>query len=369
MKQKSILLITSEFPPLPGGIGTHACQLSLALVSRSYNIQLITDFRSCDIQDDLNFDATLPFTVSRIKRFKFIWISYMFRFIKVLQVLFQKKSDIVITSGKFSLWIGGFYSLFFKKTKWICVVHGSEILAGGFISKIFTRWALRNHETIITVSKFTFDELYKACRIEADVVINNGVSIPDYKVNARDFLVEPLRLITVGNLSERKGQLNIIKILPELLKVYPNLEYHLVGIPTQIEKFIETATELKVENHLIVHGMVTEEVKNELLQQSHIFMMLSEHLVNGDFEGFGIAVIEANAFGLPAIGSKNSGIADAIGHGQSGLLVDSQQPMDIIFAIKTIAEDYKNFSGNAIDWSQKFDWGTIVNQYIHTIDN
>ena len=46
------------------------------------------------------------------------------------------------------------------------------------------------------------------------------------------------QLITVGNLTQRKGQHNMINALPELLKKYPDLHYHCVGIPTEIEQYV-----------------------------------------------------------------------------------------------------------------------------------
>lgn len=41
--QKKILLIASEFPPEPGGIGNHAFHLASSLQKRGFKIQVITD--------------------------------------------------------------------------------------------------------------------------------------------------------------------------------------------------------------------------------------------------------------------------------------------------------------------------------------
>ncbi|MEZ4824449.1 MAG: glycosyltransferase [Ignavibacteria bacterium] len=53
-------------------------------------------------------------------------------------------------------------------------------------------------------------------------------------------------------------------------------------------------------------------------------------------------MIEANYFGLPAIGSKNSGLEDSINNGVSGILVDPKDPAEILDAVKTISENYQN---------------------------
>jgi glycosyltransferase involved in cell wall biosynthesis len=41
------------------------------------------------------------------------------------------------------------------------------------------------------------------------------------------------------------------------------------------------------------------------------------------YEGFGIAILEAMAFGLPAIGSREGAAGETICHGTNGFLLDS----------------------------------------------
>ena len=45
-----------------------------------------------------------------------------------------------------------------------------------------------------------------------------------------------LSLITVGKISNRKGQLNVLKSLPRIIKKYPTVHYHMVGIPDELNK-------------------------------------------------------------------------------------------------------------------------------------
>jgi phosphatidylinositol alpha-1,6-mannosyltransferase len=55
---------------------------------------------------------------------------------------------------------------------------------------------------------------------------------------------------------------------------------------------------------------------------SDLFVMANRELLNGDVEGFGLVFLEANAAGLPVIGGRSGGTADAIVHGETGWLVD-----------------------------------------------
>ena len=65
-------------------------------------------------------------------------------------------------------------------------------------------------------------------------------------------------------------------------------------------------------------------------------MFLSDQTEDGDFEGFGIAVIEANLLGIPAIGSKDSGISDAIVDNHTGFLVNQKDNDQIMGSIQII---------------------------------
>ena len=46
MHSNKILLVTSEFPPQPGGLGNHSYNLANQLAKQKYAVTLITDVRS-----------------------------------------------------------------------------------------------------------------------------------------------------------------------------------------------------------------------------------------------------------------------------------------------------------------------------------
>src|SRR5690606_25118292 len=142
----------------------------------------------------------------------------------------------------------------------------------------------------------------------------------------------------------------------------------IVGLPTEKNAFLRLATQLMVEDSVIFHGALSNEELHKKLTASKVFFMLSDHLSNGDVEGFGIAVLEANDLFLPAIGSKNSGIADAIRDGFSGKLVDPHNPKEILNALETILADYENYAKQAKNWSEKFYWENIILKYLKEIE-
>jgi len=350
-----VLIITSEFPPLPGGIGNHAFLLSKYLQKNGFEVSVVTDFRSP--KEDTVFDQNQKFAIYRIQRNK--W-TYLNRIKKGFSL--ATKNEIIIVSGKFSLWLGALLKCFFPKKNALAVLHGSELKAGGSIAQKMTKWSLAKFDTLIAVSEFTKKQaltINPNLKIE---VINNGIEFQNFK---RELKVKPnaVHLVTVGNVTYRKGQQNMIKALPLLQEKFPEVQYHCIGIPTEQKAFSTLAKSLGVTGQVVFHGMVSDEKRNEILEKSTLFVMLSQ-IVNNDFEGFGIALLEANAMGIPVIGSSDSGIADAIKNGESGFLVDQNNPNDILKAITQITENYSQFSHQALQWSEKFDWNTIIQQYI-----
>lgn len=309
--------------------------------------------------DDTSFDAQQQFKIIRIKRNA---LTYCNRIIKAFSAI--KNQHTVIASGKFSLWLSGFLSLFFSKN-YIAILHGSELKAGGTLSQSFTKWSLKRFDKHIAVSHFTKSEALKIHPKLSIEVINNGIEFK--KPTQLPPKPERLNLITVGQVNTRKGQQNVIKALPLLKDVFPDIHYHCVGIPTMQPEFMHLAKQLNVYKNITFHGALSENKKNEWLQKSSHFMMLSEKVSN-DFEGFGIAIIEANGFGLPAIGAVNSGIADAVKQDCSGKLVDPHNVQEIVAAVKEISENHTRYSRQAVEWAAGFDWNVIVSKYIDVIE-
>lgn len=356
-----ILIISSEFPPGPGGIGNHAYNLAKHLQkSPDISVTVLADSNYTSSDDIRDFDQNLPFAISRIYRQKPIIFTYLKR-IKEAWALIIKHNK-VICSGKFSLWLGGFFSLFFKDKKFVAVVHGSELDNQNQMLKKLTDNSLRRFDKVIAVSKYTQSFLPHGLE---SVIIANGIDITAFqpKANMKIFDTDSIFLLTVGNVTPRKGQQNLIRALPMLIQAFNQVHYHIVGLPTNKDELLSLAKELAVQDHITFHGKVSQADLIKNLQGCDIFVMLSEHTAQGDFEGFGIAVLEANMYGKPAIGSRNSGIADAIAHGETGMLVDPHNPDEIVEALKKISQNYSQYSQKAHTWALKHDWENISQKY------
>ncbi|MCF6308048.1 MAG: glycosyltransferase family 4 protein [Flavobacteriaceae bacterium] len=358
-------MITTEFPPQPGGIGNHAYNLASQLQINNYLVTVLTDNRSNEGIEEFEFDSKHTFLIKRIKIRSPRFLMYFER----LRLLFSEinNNDIIIASGKFSLWMVAFASLFYRK-KYVAVIHGSEVNFQQKTLHYLVEKSLQQFDKIIAVSNFTKSLLSEKLKKRTQV-IPNGFS---QDILIKKALSNPLKgnpkLLTVGNVTTRKGQLNVIKMLPQVLKTFPEVHYHCVGLPSQKEEFLEKARQLGVENQLTFHGRVSDGELVQFLQNSDIFVMLSDTNKEGDIEGFGIAILEANYFGKPAIGSLNCGIEDAIVNGKTGYLIQNKDSEAFVKAITEILDNYSQFSEHSKQWAAQHQWEKIIEKYLKALE-
>lgn len=361
-----ILIISSEFPPNVGGIGNHAYNLAKALADEGYAVNVVADIIDVSEDELNNFASQQPFNIHWITRKKFVFQTYIHRILKALSL--AKNADKIICSGKFSLWIAILIRLRFPAKELTAVVHGTELDLKSSLPKKVTSYSLARFNKIISVSNYTQQFLPKTLPSNIQqFVIHNGISGSEFNVREVTLCGQPA-LITVGNVTDRKGQENVVNALPQIAAEYPLVTYHIVGKPTNRGKVEQTVARLDVQDKIKFHGAVPRTELLQKLKGATIKLMLSNHTSDGDFEGFGIAVLEANAFGVPAIGSRNSGIADAIEDGKTGLLADQYNAAEVAAAVKTIMNDYARFSNNAKTWARQHDWKIIVKEYVAALN-
>lgn len=371
MTAKKILIISSEFPPNVGGIGNHAFNIAKYLQINNYEVTVLTDLIEVDKKTYNNFIKTIAFKLIPIYRKKVVIISYCSRIMNAIK--YAKKSEVIICSGKFPLWLVQILKLFFAKKHYVAVVHGSELLLTNSYLRNFTSKCLAKFNKIIAVSSFTKSLLSQQLQKNTVVIpngINNAEFDPYFNEAKRDNTFnQQLNLVTVGSVTERKGQENIIAALPKILQQFPQVKYHIIGKPVIKDKLQKIIDASKLHDYITFYGAVDRSFLIEQLSKCDIKLMLSNNTNNGDVEGFGIAVLEANALGVPAIGSNNNGIVDAIAVNKTGELVNPYSAEEITIAISKIINNYTFYSNNAKAWAMKHDWFFLIKKYIEVVEN
>lgn len=112
----------------------------------------------------------------------------------------------------------------------------------------------------------------------------------------------------------------------------------MAGLPSEQQKLELLAASLGVSANIRFWGRVDQQTLLNLYNACDLFVMTSQQLKNGDFEGFGIAVIEAALCGKASVVTDNSGLAEAVQDGSTGLLVPQGQVEPIARAVINLIE-------------------------------
>lgn len=357
-KSRDVVLLCSEFPPYPGGIGNHGYNLATELSRHGFNVTVVTPVYFDNTRAN-EFDHAQQFTILRIKGRRLIKLMHTLRILRII-----KGQPILIASGMLMLLVGAISRLI-KQGKKVAIAHGLDINS----SNLFLRYAIHHslscYDCIIPVSQYTASKI--PTRLKSRIyIINNGFNASLFRnTHKRNREGNRVRLVTVGSVSQRKGQINVVRALPFLLKHFDCVTYDVVGTPTPFQRLIEREMQyLGVTDCVRFHGILGHKEMCDVLGEADIFVMLSTATLDGDFEGFGIAILEANALGLPAIGSIGSGIEDAIRHCVSGQMIEATNPMSFVDAVRAVMDDYDTYASNAIEHSRFFDWKVVGEKYV-----
>jgi colanic acid/amylovoran biosynthesis glycosyltransferase len=132
---------------------------------------------------------------------------------------------------------------------------------------------------------------------------------------------EPVRVLSVGRLVEKKGIEYAIRAVASAREKSPNLRYDIVGdgpLRTALEKLID---ELGLRQNVFLHGAKNNQFIQQQMAEAHIFMLSSVTAANGDQEGTPVSIMEAQASGLPVLSTFHSGIPEVVIDGESGFLL------------------------------------------------
>jgi len=366
----NILLISSEFPPGPGGIGRHAYSLTEALVDAGHTVCVLTESDNASPAEFAWFAQAYQNRFQIVRTPRKGLLTYLLRLKNTWRIITSFKPDIVIVSGKFSLWLGALIKLLRGRNIRVwAFLHGSELRLPRWLEQTATTLSMRRLDRLIAVSSFTNQLLPPDLQDRTEILPNglllstmpadNGQSITPF-----DWPGWP-KLLTVGSVSPRKGQHRVIKAMPYLRRIWPDIRYHIVGLPHHQDTLVALAEDLGVSDSVIFHGrMKSDEMLCRAYCSADAFVMLSENQPDGDVEGFGIAILEANYFGLTAIGATGCGIEDAIRPGYNGFLVDGNDPAAIAHALEQVLSQKEILANNACKFATEHDWNILVSRML-----
>jgi glycosyltransferase involved in cell wall biosynthesis len=220
--------------------------------------------------------------------------------------------------------------------------------------------ALRKADKIITISNNTKNDIIKTIGIAPQKIktIYLGVDTAPLNNNALDhYNIHFPYILFVGMLEPRKNVIGLIQAYAAL-KNKKNHKLVIIGKKGWMyEQIFHVVKKLHIEEEVLFFGYVPDYYLPQLYQAASCFVYPSF------YEGFGIPVLEAMAYGCPVITSKNSSMEE-IAKGVA-LLVDpfnKKAIMNAINFILTHKEKRVKMRNKGFNHVKKFRWETMAEE-------
>lgn len=261
-------------------------------------------------------------------------------------------------------------------------VHGEELqsMASSRQLRWMGRRVLRGAALVIANSRNTACLLRRDWRVPEGrlAVLHPGVDStrfhpaePDADLRAGFGWSDRPVLLTVGRLQQRKGHDMMIRALPTIRTHVPEVIYSIVGDGERRSELQQLARELNVTDHVQFLGQLHDDDMIHAYQQCDLFALPNRE-VAGDFEGFGMVLLEAQACGQPVLAGDSGGTAETMQTDQTGVIVDCTQPDPLAHAVIELLNDperRQQMGAAARQWIvDHFDWSALAEQAQRAFD-
>lgn len=205
----------------------------------------------------------------------------------------------------------------------------------------------RKYKKILCISKGVQDSFSKMVNIDSSVteIVHNGVDLARFSQRPKPYPANGsiIKIGMVGRLVPQKDIITLIKLIASLDHSY---ELHLAGDGELKNTFENYANSLRVSQKIIFHGQVDN--IPEFLDSIDIYIQSSFE------EGFGLAVVEAMAAGLPCLATNVDGLNNVI---DDKYTFDVGDVHELVYRVERLAQSeslYKESAEYSVKQANKF---------------
>lgn len=250
----------------------------------------------------------------------------------------------------------------------VTTLHGTDItLVGNHpFYKPAVSFSINKSDVVTSVSQSLKEDTYRLLNIKKDIqVIPNFIELDK---NTQDPHI-PCRRSVMANGNEKIithiSNFRKVKRIPDIIKIFHKVQQSIpaklmmVGDGPEKEKAEILCQELGISDKVIFFGNSNE--IDKILSYSDLFLLPSST------ESFGLAALEAMAWGVPVISSNSGGLPEVNFEGISGYLSDVGNIDEMAEnALKILSDEVVlcEFKKNALEIAKKFDIKNILPLYI-----
>lgn len=329
------------------------------------NIDFISNLRNKDI------------TVYILNSYVSISPIIIFKLIKIIK---NNKFDILQSNLIYSDFIAAIVKIFLPKLLLISVKHGyDEIFQTKYglnykklklsLFSFITKWSAKRANRVICISKALNSFLCNGKLVSKEKL----VTVP-YGFNFANMQVEDVKkkvrygspqIIITGRLEAVKQHDIFLRVIPELLKIFPDLSVLMVGDGSLKGSLKNISAELGISKHIQWLGFQ---------KNVHAYIQASDVMViPSSAEGFGLVVLESWFHAKPVIAFDVPAINEIVEDGVDGILVSPFSESSLLTSIIKILKD-KNLSqqyglSGQIKQNNLYDIKTMTNKTIKVLND
>ena len=357
-----IYVLTHEFFPQKGGIATFTEEMARAAVANGYNVEVWAP------RGDTSGDADFPFKVRRLNLRGSQDFSCQFQLAREwIRERRKLRTAMVYLSDPGPILAMRYLQFFkaFKPVRLILTFHGSEInsFASNPIRRFLVNQIVKRADRISAPSEFTrslIHQRFPASKLKTFLTpgaLRTNFETPKIETKKTS---DRIRILTVGRLHPRKGQVLILEALAALpAELRQKITFWIVGTGNKRDYGTQLkALAKEMDFGVTFFGDVSNSELEDLYSRASIFSMTSVNF-RKSVEGFGLVYLEAAAHGLPIVANRVGGVAEAVSHGENGLLVEpgDQAGLTNAFARLIQNDDLREQMGNnGRKWSRRNNW-------------
>lgn len=380
----NILMINYEFPPIGGGGGNANLYILKEFAKeREIYIDLVTSSESDrDYVERFSENITIHRLNVNKKELQYWTQAEVLRFLHrssgyVKRLLKGKKYHI---SHAFFGFPSGYITYRHREDiPYIVSLRGSDVPGFNvrfsfqymFLTPLFKRIWRRAGAVIANSEELRSLALKTTPEIPIDVIYN-GIDIEEFRPAAPSPLAGEGRgegraftILCVARLIPRKGIDYLVKALPVISKVHPDVRLVIVGEGNMEQELKKLASELGVKERVDFRGYVRHDELPGIYRDADIFVLPSL------WEGMSNTLLEAIASGLPVIVTETGGTAELvkdIGKGRgNGIIIPKQDPEAISEAVVRLLSDRElsaTMGKRSREIALEFSWGSVAGQYL-----
>lgn len=201
--------------------------------------------------------------------------------------------------------------------------HGHDAHRSSVVSEYHEKYLrmFKSAFQIITVSRFMTDALIAMGADPAKITLNPYGPQEIFFDNNSTF---DETIVGIGRFTDIKAPHLTLLAFQKVLKSCPNAKLVMGGHGELLEACQTLALALGITESVTLTGALKHEEVMPLVSKARCFVQHSVVPSYGDAEGTPVAILEAQAAGLPVVATRHAGIVDAVVDGSTGFLVEER---------------------------------------------